>query len=59
MSSSCYATSAANLSTSAPKWHLMEMMPWSVQNGILIDIIEHSMVELQTQLMKPSAEKRL
>jgi hypothetical protein len=22
-----------------PKWHLTEMMPWSVQNGILIDII--------------------
>jgi hypothetical protein len=38
MSSSCY-TSAANLSTSAPKWHLMEMMLGLFKTEFLIDII--------------------
>jgi hypothetical protein len=37
----------------------MEMMPWSVQNGILIDIIGTFNGGTANSLMKPSAEKRL
>jgi hypothetical protein len=43
-----------------PKWHLMEMMLWVCSKRILIDIIGNFTFNGGTsQLMKPSAEKRL